>query len=67
LINEWVYYVQVPLPPEGDDVEWPAHPFKRGWKINWLGSAAVLFYILAFGFYLWIRITKTLDLGAWVW
>lgn len=26
-----------------------------------------IFYILAFGFYLWIRIAKTLDLGSALW
>ena len=36
-------------------------------QINWTGSAAFIFYILALGFYLWVRITKTLDLGAYLW
>ena len=31
-----------------------------------MGTAVFVFYICAFGFYLWIRITKTLDLGQYL-
>lgn len=31
-----------------------------------MGTFVFVFYICAFGFYLWIRITKTLDLGQYV-
>ena len=32
-----------------------------------MGMTVFIFYIIAFGFYLWIRITKTLDIGAYQW
>lgn len=35
-------------------------------QVNWMGTFVFVFYICAFGFYLWIRITKTLDLGQYV-
>ena len=31
-----------------------------------MGTSVFVFYICAFGFYLWIRISKTLDLGQYV-
>lgn len=43
--------------------EWPRRPFKRGRKINWLGSLVMCIYFMALIFYLWVRITKTLQLG----
>lgn len=36
-------------------------------QINWMGMTAFAFYVVALGFYLWIRITKTLDIGAYKW
>ena len=33
---------------------------------NWTGIAAYIFFTLAFAFYMWIRITKTLDLGPYL-
>ena len=40
-------------------------PYVRQTRINWTGSAAFLFYLGALAFYLWVRITKTLDLGKY--
>lgn len=40
--------------------------YKRRTEINWFGMLAYIFFFCAFGFYLWIRITKTLDLGLYV-
>ena len=36
-------------------------------EVNWLGVIVFLSYLAALGFYLWVRITKTLDLGPYVW
>ena len=35
-------------------------------QVNWMGTSVFVFYICAFGFYLWIRIAKTLDLGQYL-
>ena len=35
-------------------------------QINWVGCAIFAFFVIALGFYLWVRITKTLDLGAYL-
>jgi endoglucanase len=35
-------------------------------QVNWMGMAVFCFYICALGFYLWIRIAKTLDLGQYL-
>ena len=43
--------------------EWPRRPFKRGRKINWAGSIIMAIYVMALIFYLWVRTTKTLQLG----
>ena len=32
-----------------------------------MGMSVFVFYICAFGFYMWIRIAKTLDLGSYLW
>lgn len=40
--------------------------YKRRTEINWTGTLAYIFFFCAFGFYMWIRITKTLDLGLYV-
>ena len=42
-------------------------PCRRETKINIIGSISFTAYILALGFYLWVRITKTLDLGPYLW
>lgn len=39
----------------------------RGRQVNWVGMIAFICFIASFGFYLWVRITKTLDLGGFVW
>lgn len=36
-------------------------------QVNWIGVLVNVLYILALGFYLWVRITKTLDLGSYSW
>ena len=41
--------------------------YKRGREINYIGCISFVAYICAFAFYLWVRITKTLDLGGFVW
>jgi len=43
----------------------PFKPYARQTRINWAGSAAFVFYLGALAFYLWVRITKTLDLGKY--
>ncbi|DBB00628.1 TPA: hypothetical protein ACH3X3_002312 [Trebouxia sp. C0006] len=40
--------------------------YKRQRTVNWMGMAVFCFYICALGFYLWIRIAKTLDLGQYL-
>lgn len=40
--------------------------FKRRKKVSWLGLLAMLLYVGSLGFYLWVRITKTLDLGPYL-
>ena len=41
--------------------------YNRGREINYWGCMVFILYILAFGFYLWVRITKTLDLAGYLW
>ena len=40
--------------------------YNRFTEINWLGCIIFFLYIVAFIFYLWIRIAKTLNLGPYV-
>lgn len=40
--------------------------YRRRTEVNWVGTLAYIFFYCAFVFYLWIRITKTLDLGLYV-
>ena len=40
--------------------------FKRQVTYNWKGIAAYAFFCIAFVFYMWIRISKTLNLGAYL-
>ena len=49
-----------PKPPDVSQL------FRRQHRISWGGMLAMLFYTCALGFYLWIRITKTLDLGPYM-
>jgi cellulose synthase/poly-beta-1,6-N-acetylglucosamine synthase-like glycosyltransferase len=41
--------------------------YKRGWRFNWLGILVFLTFLAALGFYIWVRVTKTLDLGSYKW
>ena len=41
--------------------------FKRGRKFSLHGCLVTFLYLCAFGFYLYVRIAKTLDLGSYVW
>ena len=47
--------------------EWPLRPYQRKLKINLLGMLCFLLNFGCLGFYLWVRITKTLDLGSYYW
>ena len=47
--------------------EWPRRPFQRGRKANPVGCTLMAFFLLAFVFYLWVRISKTLDLAQYTW
>ena len=44
----------------------PYHRFQRKRKINWYGSTCFFLYVVAFFFYMYIRITKTMDLGSYI-
>ncbi len=35
-------------------------------QVNWIGMISFITYICALGFYLWVRITKTLGLGPYI-
>ena len=35
-------------------------------QVNWIGAISFVTYICALGFYLWVRITKTLGLGPYI-
>ena len=41
--------------------------YNRGREINYWGCMVFALYFVAFGFYLWVRITKTLDLAGYLW
>ena len=43
----------------------PYKQFVRKRKINWYGSSMFFLYIVALGFYMYIRVTKTLGLGGY--
>ncbi len=40
--------------------------YRQQTRINWVGSGVMLIYCIALVFYLWVRITKTLDLGRYL-
>ena len=40
--------------------------FRRRKAVSWAGLLAMLLYVGALAFYLWVRITKTLDLGPYL-
>ncbi|KAK9804363.1 hypothetical protein WJX72_009368 [[Myrmecia] bisecta] len=55
--------------PEGEDAaDRPKFEkkFKRQTKINWRGCFMVFIFLVTLCFYLWVRITKTLDLGKYL-
>lgn len=59
-----------PKPDLSDPIpraEWPLRPYQRKVKINYLGLLFFFLNLAALGFYLWVRITKTLGLGSYVW
>ena len=70
-IMDWVQGAEAMERGESGEVleegEWPRRPFKRGWKFNIVGMILMIIFVLALGFYLWVRITKTLDLGQYTW
>lgn len=43
------------------------HKFRRGRKFSFHGCLVTFLYLCAFGFYLYVRCAKTLDLGAYLW
>ncbi|KAK9828913.1 hypothetical protein WJX72_002766 [[Myrmecia] bisecta] len=45
----------------------PVKRYQRRRHFNWVGILFFVFFLCAFGFYLWVRITKTLNLGAYTW
>lgn len=47
--------------------QWPLRPYQRKIKINWIGLLCFLCNLICLGFYLWVRISKTLGLGSYVW
>ncbi|KAL3150937.1 hypothetical protein ABBQ32_000684 [Trebouxia sp. C0010 RCD-2024] len=63
--------VEAPLPSsygEGGDDNTPLPTkFRRGRKFSLYGCLVTFIYLCAFGFYLFVRCAKTLDLGDYVW
>ena len=51
------------LPKEGDP---SFRHYVRQARWSWSGSAIMAIYVLAFLFYMWVRVTKTLDLGRYL-
>jgi len=64
----YVYPCRCNLTP-ATPVAGPGTPtkFRRGRKWSLHGCLVTLIYLCAFGFYLYVRIAKTLDLGSYVW
>ena len=44
----------------------PYRKFQRRRKINWYGATCFFLYVVAFFFYMYIRITKTMTLGSYI-
>lgn len=63
--------VEAPLPTsyaeDSDDSTILPTKFRRGRKFSPRGCLVTFLYLCAFGFYLYVRVAKTLDLGAYVW
>ena len=51
------------LPKEGDP---RFRHYVRQSRWSWSGLAIMVVYALAFLFYMWVRVTKTLDLGRYL-
>ncbi len=53
-----------------EDAEYDAKRFTRRYKqqrrINWVGTTVFSLWIFAFFFYMFIRVTKTLQLGSYI-
>jgi hypothetical protein len=41
--------------------------YRQRTRINWVGALSFVTYLAALVFYIWVRITKTLDLGPYLW
>lgn len=41
--------------------------YRQRTRINWIGALSFVTYLCALGFYVWVRLTKTLDLGPYLW
>jgi hypothetical protein len=53
--------------PEGDGGPKFVHKYHRKRRINLTGCLVFILFVLSLGFYLWVRITKTLGLGKYLW
>lgn len=40
--------------------------YDKKWKVNWFGTSIFVLYCCALVFYLFIRITKTMNLGSYL-
>ena len=47
--------------------DWPQHKFVRRRRLDWFGATVMFTYICALGFYIFVRTTKTMDLGVYTW
>ena len=63
--------VEAPLPSsyaeDSDETTVLPSKFRRGRRFSPRGCLVTFLYLCAFGFYLYVRIAKTLDLGDYVW
>lgn len=63
--------VEAPLPTsygdDNDDNTVLPTKFRRQRRLSPRGCLVTLLYLCAFGFYLYVRVAKTLDLGPYVW
>lgn len=56
--------VPLPLPPADSPIP---HRLRKRRALNPWGSFVFLAYLVAFGFYVYIRASKTLGLGGMIW
>ena len=47
--------------------DWPQHKFVRRRRLDWFGAPIMFIYLVALGFYIFVRTTKTMDLGKYTW